>query len=74
MCEHKWVKSSDIAAPGCGAGDGDNVFQEITPMATTTPSPEPGDICFSCAQIYGQPEGIKDPRLLALEKLLRSYE
>jgi hypothetical protein len=74
MCEHIWVKPEDIATPACGAGECDNAFQEILPMATTTSTPEPGDLCFSCAQIYGQPEGTKDLRLLALEERLRSYE
>jgi len=75
MHEHKWVNPSEIQTPGCGYCNGDNAVQEVIVFASIpVRPPQPGDICFNCGQINGQPKGIIDPEFSRLKELLASHK
>ena len=74
--EHQYSPPSATNVATCGAGDGDNVYQEVLVMTAVSDNyqPVPGDVCRVCFQIFGQEPGVREPNQVLLFNDLASWE
>lgn len=71
MCEHKWVSGSDLN--GCGQCQGE--YGPVDAVLITSPveTPQDGDVCLQCSQIFGQPDGTLHQGLKYFRRVQQSY-
>jgi hypothetical protein len=58
--QHSW---SDMSTHGCGAEEGDQVLDEAIVIFTPVKNEKPGLTCSKCFQIYGKPQGTRNPNI-----------
>jgi hypothetical protein len=68
--EHEWT---DLSAHGCGALADDHVVSEAIVLGTRTKG-GPGAVCNKCFQVWGQPQGVRQPDLVTVYLERMSWE